>query len=99
MKLLLLLLLGNLALKLPGVLSVGELASTGPLGKEPLGKKIRFHKKLCGLTLALAIPYGDSSTYRKDGLIHLPAKRACKGETYGFESPTLATKECTSGHK
>ena len=41
-KLLVLPLLGNLALKLPGVLSVGELPLTGPLGKEPVGKKIRF---------------------------------------------------------
>ena len=57
-KLLVLPLLGNLALKLPGILSVGELPLAGPLGKEPLGKKIRFRKKLCSLALrlALAIP-------------------------------------------
>ena len=82
MKPLVLLLLGNLALKLPGVLSVGELPSTDPLGKEPLGKKIRFHKNCVTLHLALATPYGDSSTYRKDSLRHLPTKAANKGQTW-----------------
>ena len=46
-KLLVLPLLCNLALiKVPGELSVGELPSTGPLGKEPLGKEIRFRKEI-----------------------------------------------------
>ena len=46
-KLLVLPLLCNLALiKLPGEFSVGELTLTGPLGKEPLGKEIRFHKEI-----------------------------------------------------
>ena len=46
-KLLVLLLLCNLALiKVAGELSVGELPSTGPLRKEPLGKEIRFHKEI-----------------------------------------------------
>ena len=55
-KLLVLLSLGDLALKLPGVLSVGDLPSAGPLGKEPLGKKIRFQEKLCGLTFSPCHP-------------------------------------------
>ena len=81
MKLLVLLLLGNLALKLPGVLSVGELPSAGPLGKEPLRKKIRFREKLSGLTFSPCLSYGDSSAYRKDNLMHLSAEVANKGET------------------
>ena len=55
-KLLVLLLLCNLALalvkaaplpmKVPGDLSVGELPTTGPPGKEPLGKEIRFRREI-----------------------------------------------------
>ena len=46
-KLLVLPILCNLALiKVPGGLSVGELPSTDPLGKEPLGKEIRFRKEI-----------------------------------------------------
>ena len=55
-KLLVLLLLCNVALalvgaatlpmKVPGDLSVGELPTTGPPGKEPLGKEIRFRREI-----------------------------------------------------
>ena len=56
-KLLVLPLVGNLALiKVLGVLSVGELPSAGPLGKEPLGKKIRLGEKLCSLLFSPCHP-------------------------------------------
>ena len=63
-KLLVLPLLCNLALiKVPGELSVGELTSTGPLGKELLGKENKVLQGNCAaLHLALATPYKDSST-------------------------------------
>ena len=62
-KLLVLPLLGNSALKLPGVLSVGELPSTGPLGKEPSGERNKVPQGNCAaLHLALATGYTDSST-------------------------------------
>ena len=63
-KLLIFPLLCNLALiKVPGELSVGELPSTGPLGKEPLGKENKVPQGNCAaLHLALATPYKDSST-------------------------------------
>ena len=103
MKLLGLLLLCNLALalvraaplpvKAPGDLSVGELPTTGPLGKEPLGKERRFARKSCSQPLPPPIktplPKGRTAPY-----ISQPRRG-----TNGFEIPTLATKECIYGYK
>ena len=82
MKLLVLPLLGNLALiKYLGYCLLGS-ALDRPPGKNTIREENKVLQEIVQpLHLALAIPYGDSSTYRNDSLVHLPAKEANKGET------------------
>ena len=105
-KLLVLLLLCNLALafvraaplpmKVPGDLSVGGLPTTGPPGKEPLGKEIRFLREIMWPYIQPLPP--PIQTPLPKGRIAPYISQPRRG-TNGFEIPTPATTERSYGYK
>ena len=105
-KLLVLLLLCNVALalvrsaplpmKVPGDLLVGELPTTGPLGKEPLGKERRFCREIRRPYIQILPP--PIKTPLPKGRIAPYISQPRRGIN-GFEIPNPATKECIYGYK
>ena len=83
-------------MKVPGDLSVGELPTTGPPGKEPLGKERRVRREIMQPYIQPSPP--PIKTPLPKGRVAPHSSQPGRG-TDGFEIPALATKECIYGYK